>query len=129
MTATSTVPGLAAIGQIAVNAHDIPRAVRFYRDTLGMRLLFEAPPKMAFFDASGVRLMLSLPEREEYDHPGSVLYFRVDDIDASHATLSERGVNFQDKPHLVARMPDHELWMTFFKDSEGNTLALMCEKR
>jgi predicted enzyme related to lactoylglutathione lyase len=129
MTATSTVPGLAAIGQIAVNAHDIPRAVRFYRDTLGMRLLFEAPPKMAFFDASGVRLMLSLPEREEYDHPGSVLYFRVDDIDASHATLSERGVNFQDKPHLVARMPDHELWMTFFKDSEGNTLALMAEKR
>jgi methylmalonyl-CoA/ethylmalonyl-CoA epimerase len=129
MTATSTVPGLAAIGQIAVNAHDIPRAVRFYRDTLGMRLLFEAPPKMAFFDASGVRLMLSLPEREEYDHPGSVLYFRVDDIDASHATLSERGVNFLDKPHLIARMPDHELWMTFFKDSEGNTLALMCEKR
>jgi predicted enzyme related to lactoylglutathione lyase len=129
MTATSTVPGLAAIGQIAVNAHDIPRAVRFYRDTLGMRLLFEAPPKMAFFDASGVRLMLSLPEREEYDHPGSVLYFRVDDIDASHSTLSERGVNFQDKPHLVARMPDHELWMTFFKDSEGNTLALMAEKR
>jgi predicted enzyme related to lactoylglutathione lyase len=129
MTATSTVPGLAALGQIAVNAHDIPRAVRFYRDTLGMRLLFEAPPKMAFFDASGVRLMLSLPEREEYDHPGSVLYFRVDDIDASHSTLSERGVNFQDKPHLVARMPDHELWMTFFKDSEGNTLALMAEKR
>lgn len=129
MTATSTVPGLAAIGQIAVNAHDIPRAVRFYRDTLGMRFLFEAPPKMAFFDASGVRLMLSLPEREEYDHPGSVLYFRVDDIDASYATLSERGVNFQDKPHLVARMPDHELWMTFFKDSEGNTLALMAEKR
>ena len=129
MTATSTVPGLAAIGQIAVNAHDIPRAVRFYRDTLGMRLLFEAPPKMAFFDASGVRLMLSLPETGEFDHPGSVLYFRVDDIDASHAALSERGVNFVDKPHLIARMPDHELWMTFFKDSEGNTLALMAEKR
>ena len=129
MTATSTVPGLAAIGQIAVNATDIPRAVRFYRDSLGMRLLFEAPPKMAFFDASGVRLMLSLPETREFDHPGSVLYFRVDDIDASYSALSERGVNFLDKPHLIARMPDHELWMTFFKDSEGNTLALMAEKR
>ena len=129
MTATSTAPGLAAIGQIAVNATDIPRAVRFYRDSLGMRLLFEAPPKMAFFDASGVRLMLSLPETKEFDHPGSVLYFRVDDIDASYSALSERGVNFLDKPHLIARMPDHELWMTFFKDSEGNTLALMAEKR
>jgi predicted enzyme related to lactoylglutathione lyase len=129
MPATSTVPGLAAIGQVAMNAHDIPRAVRFYRDALGLRLLFEAPPKMAFFDCAGVRLMLSLPEREEYDHAGSVLYFRVDDIDHAYTALSERGVSFIDQPHLIARMPDHELWMTFFKDSEGNTLALMAEKR
>ncbi len=129
MPATSTVPGLAAIGQISMNAHDIPRALRFYRDVLGMRLLFEAPPKMAFFDCAGVRLMLSLPEGEEYDHAGSVLYFRVDDIDQAHAALTERGVTFKDQPHLIARMPDHELWMTFFKDSEGNTLALMAEKR
>jgi predicted enzyme related to lactoylglutathione lyase len=129
MTATTPALGLSAIGQIAMNATDIPRAVTFYRDTLGMRLLFEAPPKMAFFDCAGVRLMLSLPETPEYDHPGSVLYFRVDDIDQAHAQLKERGVTFQDKPHLIARMPDHELWMTFFKDSEGNTLALMTEKR
>jgi methylmalonyl-CoA/ethylmalonyl-CoA epimerase len=94
-----------------------------------MRLLFEVPPKMAFFDCAGVRLMLSLPETHEFDHPGSVLYFRVDDIAQAHATLRERGVNFVDEPHLIARMPDHELWMTFFKDSEGNTLALMSEKR
>ena len=130
MTATTTTQlGLGAIGQIAVNAHDIPRAVKFYRDALGMRFLFEAPPKMAFFDCGGVRLMLSLPENADFDHPGSVLYFRVNDIDQTHATLKERGVNFVDAPHLIARMPDHELWMTFFKDSEGNTLALMAEKR
>lgn len=129
MTATTPTLGLSAIGQIAMNAHDIPRAVQFYRDVLGMRFLFEAPPKMAFFDCAGVRLMLSLPETAEYDHPGSVLYFRVDDIEQAHAALKERGVEFKDKPHLIARMPDHELWMTFFKDSEGNTLALMSERR
>lgn len=129
MQATTPALGLSAIGQISINATDIPRAVAFYRDSLGMRLMFEAPPKMAFFDCAGVRLMLSLPETPEYDHPGSVLYFRVDDIDQAYAQLKERGVTFQDKPHLIARMPDHELWMTFFKDSEGNTLALMAEKR
>jgi predicted enzyme related to lactoylglutathione lyase len=129
MTAATSTIGLSTIGQIAMNATDIPRAVAFYRDTLGMRLLFEAPPKMAFFDCAGVRLMVSLPETPEYDHAGSVLYFRVDDIDQAHAQLSDRGVTFLDTPHLVARMPDHELWMSFFKDSEGNTLALMAEKR
>jgi catechol 2,3-dioxygenase-like lactoylglutathione lyase family enzyme len=127
--AASATVSLGAIGQIAMNAHDIPRAVRFYRDALGMRLLFEVPPKMAFFDCGGVRLMLSLPENAEFDHPGSVLYFRVENIDQTHSALKERGVTFGDTPHLVARMPDHELWMTFFKDSENNTLALMAEKR
>lgn len=129
MPTTAPALGLRAIGQIAVNATDIPRAVAFYRDTLGMKLLFEAPPKMAFFDCGGVRLMLSLPETPEFDHPGSVLYYRVDDIDQAYAAFTERGVTFIDKPHLIAKLPDHELWMTFFKDSEGNTLALMAEKR
>jgi predicted enzyme related to lactoylglutathione lyase len=129
MMATAPDVGLNTIGQIAMNATDIARAVAFYRDALGMRLMFEAPPKMAFFDCGSVRLMLSLPETAEYDHPGSVLYFRVDDIDQAHAQLKERGVSFRDQPHLIARMPDHELWMTFFNDSEGNTLALMAEKR
>jgi predicted enzyme related to lactoylglutathione lyase len=128
MTAATGV-GLSAIGQIAMNAQDIPRAVKFYRDALGMRLLFEVPPKMAFFDCAGVRLMLSLPETPDFDHSGSVLYFRVDDIDSAYATFKERGVTFIDEPHLIAKMPDHELWMSFFKDSEGNTLALMSEKR
>jgi methylmalonyl-CoA/ethylmalonyl-CoA epimerase len=129
MTTTTPGLGLSAIGQIAVNARDISRAVPFYRDTLGMKLLFGVPPKMAFFDCAGVRLMLSLPENAEFDHPGSVLYFRVDDIAAAHTTLKGRGVEFLDEPHLIARMPDHELWMSFFRDTEGNTLALMEEKR
>src|SRR4029450_6454304 len=105
MTTISAL-GLSAIGQIAMNATDIPRAVTFYRDVLGMRLMFEAPPKMAFFDCAGVRLMLSLPEEKAFDHPGSVLYFRVDDIEQAYAQFTERGVNFLDKPHLIARMPD-----------------------
>jgi len=128
MSATASALGLSAIGQISMIAHDIPRATEFYRDKLGMRFLFEVP-RMAFFDCAGVRLMLSLPESAEFDHPGSVLYFRVDDIAHAYATFKERRVSFVDEPHLIAKMPDHELWMTFFKDSEGNTLALMAEKK
>lgn len=130
-TTTSTAPDLAAatIGQIAVNIHDLDRAVAFYRDTLGMRLLFQVPPKMAFFDCGGVRLMLSLPEEAEYDHPGSILYYKMDDIQGTYQTLRDRGVEFLREPHLLVRMPDHELWMAFCKDSEGNTLALMSEVR
>jgi methylmalonyl-CoA/ethylmalonyl-CoA epimerase len=125
----SSAASLGSIGQIAINVEDTDRAVRFYRDRLGLRLLFEAPPKMAFFDCGGVRLMLSPPDSAAFDHPSSVLYFRVDDIRMAHRELSTAGVHFIDEPHLVARLPDHELWMTFFRDSEGNTLALMAELR
>jgi predicted enzyme related to lactoylglutathione lyase len=118
---------LGTIGQISMRAHDIERATAFYADTLGLRLLFRAGT-LSFFDCGGVRLMLSLPE-PDFDHPGSVLYFKVDDIDAAHADLKSRGVEFIDAPHLIAKLPDHELWMAFFKDSEGNPLALMHEKR
>jgi methylmalonyl-CoA/ethylmalonyl-CoA epimerase len=119
---------LSAIGQIAMNAHDITRATTFYRDSLGLPFLFSAG-HMSFFDCQGVRLMLGVPSAPQYDHPGSVLYFKVDDIHASHAALQARGVRFKGVPHLVARMPDHELWMAFFDDTEGNTLALMSEVR
>jgi len=111
-----------------MNARDIDRATTFYADTLGVKLLFRAG-KMSFFDCGGVRLMLSIAEKPEYDHPGSVLYFKVDDIDAVFRELSGRSVSFLGEPHLIARMPDHELWMAFFNDTEGNTLALMTEKR
>ena len=120
---------LSQIGQISIVVHDLDRAVAFYRDTLGMKFLFQVPPKMAFFDCGGVRLYLGLPEGEGQDHPASVLYYKVDDINVAWAALRERGAELEGEPHLVARMPDHELWLGFFKDTEGNTLALMSEVR
>ena len=118
--------GLARIGQIAVTAHDLGRAVRFYRDTLGMRFLFEVP-RMAFFDCGGVRLMLGVPESPEFDHPASIIYYAVDDIHAAHETLRSRGVTFLGTPHLVARLERHDLWLAPFRDSEGNVVELMSE--
>jgi predicted enzyme related to lactoylglutathione lyase len=126
-TSHEGVTMLGPIGQVSMNANDIDRATAFYADTLRLPLLFRAG-HMSFFDCGGVRLMLSKPETPEYDHPGSVLYFKVDDILATHRQLSEGGVTFLGEPHLIARMPDHELWMAFFRDTEGNTLALMAEK-
>jgi len=120
---------LTQIGQIAINVRDLQRAVAFYRDTLGMRFLFQAPGGLAFFDVGGVRLMLGIAEKPEFSHPASVLYYNVPDIGAAYETLSSRGVTFLDEPHLIARMPDHELWMTFFRDSEENVLALMEERK
>jgi methylmalonyl-CoA/ethylmalonyl-CoA epimerase len=120
--------GLSQIGQIAINVHDTGRAVAFYRDQLGMKFLFSAG-QLAFFDAGGILLMLDKAEKPEFDHPSSILYFKVPDIQQAHAALTERGVQFEDTPHMIARMPDHELWMTFFHDSENNLLALMCEVR
>jgi methylmalonyl-CoA/ethylmalonyl-CoA epimerase len=120
---------LSSIGQIAVPVKDVARAVAFYRDRLELRFLFQAPPNLAFFDCDGVRLMLGVAETPELDHPGSVLYFRVADVGSVHKTLTARGVQFVDAPHLIAKLPDHELWMAFFKDTEGNPLALMEERR
>ncbi len=124
-------PGLALsqIGQIAINIHDLDRAVAFYRDVLGMKLLFQVPPKMAFFDCNGVRLMLDTPEDSEFNHPASILYYKVDDLHAAWATLRDHGADLRHPPNLVARMADHDLWMAFFRDTEGNTLGLMSEVR
>ena len=121
---------LGQIGQLAYTVAEVPRAVAFYRDALGLRLLFEAPPGLAFFDCAGIRLMLSQPEGE-FKPGGSstVMYFKISDIEATQKALESRGVSFVDDPHLIARMPDHELWMCFFKDPDGHTLALMEEKR
>ena len=120
--------GLSRIHQISMNAHDVDRAVRFYRDALGLPFLFAAPPRLAFFDCSGVRLMLSTPE-PGFDHPGSVLYFAVDDIRQMHETLTSRGVAFRTEPHKIATLADREVWLADFGDTEGNTLALMSEPR
>ncbi|HET7585268.1 MAG TPA: VOC family protein [Gemmatimonadaceae bacterium] len=128
MMVSSHPVSLSRIGQIALSVHDVARATAFYRDTLGMTLLFEAGG-MAFFDCGGIRLMLAVPEQKEFEQSGSVLYFRVDDIGATHAELSSRGVQIERAPHLVARLPGHDLWLSFFRDSEGNLLALMSEVR
>jgi methylmalonyl-CoA/ethylmalonyl-CoA epimerase len=119
--------GITRVGQIAVNAKDMERAAAFYQDKLGLKLLFKAPPGLAFFDCGGVRLMLSGAEKPEFDHPSSVLYFAVPDIQGAYSKMKESGVHFEDEPHLIARMPAHDLWMTFFRDSEENLLALMSE--
>jgi methylmalonyl-CoA/ethylmalonyl-CoA epimerase len=120
-------PGITRLGQIQVRTHDVERAADFYEKILGLKLLFKAPPGLAFFDCGGVRLILDHPEKPEFDHASSILYFSVPDIQASHAKLIEKGVRFEDEPHMIARMPDHDLWMTFFRDSEDNVLALMSE--
>jgi catechol 2,3-dioxygenase-like lactoylglutathione lyase family enzyme len=119
---------LSRIHQIAMPVHDTDRAVRFYRDTLGLPLLFTAPPGLAFFDCGGVRLMLS-PPSPGHDRPGSVLYFAVEDINATFEVLRAKGVTFEGRPHKIAAVADREVWLAGFEDSEGNTLALMSEPR
>src|SRR5262245_19732324 len=99
--ADPALPDILAIGQVSVRAKDLPRALAFYRDVLGLRLLFEAPPGLAFFDCGGVRLMLSLPENAEFDHAGSVLYYRVADIAKSAAALRSHGVVFEEEPRKI----------------------------
>ena len=116
---------LSDIGQIALTVENVDRATGFYRDVLGMRHLFSAGT-MSFFDCGGVRLMLGMAEGEGATH-SSILYFRVDDIEAAHRTLHGRGVEFVHEPRLVHPAEDHDLWMGFFKDTEGNVLALMSE--
>lgn len=127
MPTSGTSVALNRIGRISVVIHDLDRAIAFYRDVLGMRFLFQVPPRLAFFDCGGTRLMLEVPESPEFDHPGSVLYFTIDDIQSGVATLKAGGGSFVDIPHLVAPMKDHDLWMVFFRDPDQNLLALMSE--
>lgn len=119
--------GLGAITQIAVNVHDVERAANFYQQKLGMKLLFKAPPNLAFFDCDGIRLMLSPPAKPEFDHPSSIIYFKVADIQQATQILTERGVTFDEQPTFVANMGSYDLWLASFRDSENNMLALMSE--
>ena len=127
MTTATAGVGISRLGQIQIRAHDVERAAAFYENVLGLKLLFKAPPGLAFFDCGGVRLILDHPEKPEFDHDSSILYFSVPDIQASYSKLKMQNVKFEDEPHMIARMPDHDLWMTFFRDSEGNLMALMSE--
>jgi methylmalonyl-CoA/ethylmalonyl-CoA epimerase len=118
--------GISGLGQVHIPAQDTQRATAFYRDILGLPLLFTAG-NMAFFDCGGVRLMISRPEGTGDHKTGSILYFAVPDIGAAHRTMRDAAVKFEAEPHKIAEMPTHDLWMTFFRDSEDNLAALMSE--
>lgn len=128
MTEPQPAAHVTSIGQIALTVRDVDRAVAFYRDVVGLRFLFRTG-ELAFFDCGGVRLMLSRPEKAEFDHPASILYYKVADIAAATATLEARGAVVEQRPVLVAKLPDHDLWMSFFRDPESNVFALMSEVR
>ena len=115
------------VRQIAVVCQDVARARSFYKDVLRLPHLFDAGPSLSFFDCGGVRLMLAPPEGAVRGTP--VLYFLVTGIEETTAALKDRGVTFLQGPHVIARMPDHELWLAEFRDSENNVLALMEERR
>jgi methylmalonyl-CoA/ethylmalonyl-CoA epimerase len=114
------------VGQVAIAVRDLEKQIAFYRDILGFAFLFQIPDA-AFFNVGNLRLMLTVPEKPEFDHPASILYYKVADIEAVHRELAGRGVRFEGEPHLIARMPDHDLWMAFCRDAEVNMLALMSE--
>lgn len=116
-----------AIGQIGIPVKDITRATEFYKTQLRLPLLFTAG-NLSFFDCDGVRLMLTLPESEMFDHPSSVLYFNVSDIQETYGHYKAKGIEFIDEPHVVAEMNGTATWMVFFKDTEGNIHAFMSEQ-
>lgn len=119
--------GLREVGQISIPVRDLERATGFYQDVLGLTHLFDAPPQMAFFDCGGIRLLLGTLEGEESERPASILYYRVDDIQAAYDILTKRGALFEREPGPIHRTDTYELWMAFLRDSEDNLLALMSE--
>ncbi len=126
MSAAAASLGIQNIGQISIIVHELPRATAFYRDALGLPLLFTTG-NMAFFDCGGVRLMLGPASSPELDHPSSILYFRVPDINAAHKRLMEIGVKIEVPPRLIAPMKTYDLWMLAFRDPDGNIMELMSE--
>lgn len=119
--------GLSTLRQISYVVNDVQRMSEYFENTLRIKKLFDAPG-MSFFDLGGVRLMMTLPADNNAHLGNSVLYFAATDIDASVAALKLAGVVFEREPFMVARMPDHEFWLAFFRDPENNLLALSCEK-
>ena len=120
---------LCEILQIAVTVSDVGTALPFYRDVLGLEFLFSPAPTLAFLRAGGVRIMLTTPQGAGAVGHNSILYFRVTDIEATHAAIVQRGAKNERAPQLTARMPDHELWAGFVRDPDGNFIGLMEEKR
>jgi len=125
--ATQPTLGITKLDQIAIVVKDLARATAFYKDVLQLPHMFSVENQLAFFDCGGVRLMLSRPETPELDHPSSILYFKVPDIHQAHTALVEHDVRIEDPPHLIAKMGTYDLWMSFFRDSENNLLALSAD--
>jgi len=117
----------ATVGQLLIPVEDQDRSIAYYRDTLGLRYLFSAPPQMSFFQCGGVRLLVGVPEAGQRRERGSAVYFKVSDIHAVYATLKQRGVEFPAEPKLIHKTPTSELWLAEFRDPDGNQLALMSE--
>lgn len=128
MMAAADTLEITGILQIAVNCHDLKRATEFYRDKLGLKLLYEFPG-LAFFDCGGVRLMLSKPETADLDHPTSIIYYRVADIHQATRAIADKGVKIVHEPRIIAHMPDHDLWLSYVHDTEGNPVAFMAEMK
>jgi predicted enzyme related to lactoylglutathione lyase len=122
-------PRVSTLGQIAVTVADVGKALPFYRDVLGLTFLFAPSPHLAFLDAGGVRIMLSTPQGTGEPGKNSVLYFEVDPIEATFEAIAARGATVEREPQLAAKMPDHELWIAFLRDPDGNLVGLMEEKR
>lgn len=119
---------LGRLQQIALVQHDVDQAVPFYRDGLGLPLQFKMDG-LAFFDADGVRLMLTKPSAPEFDHKNSILYFDVPDCRAAYEALKSRGVPFDDEPHFVGKSTEHEIWMCFCRDPEGNLIGIAEQRK
>jgi predicted enzyme related to lactoylglutathione lyase len=122
-------PKLSDIGQIAITVSDVATALPFYRDVLGLTFLFSPGPNLAFLAAGSIRIMLSTPQGAGQPGHNSILYFKTTDIVAAHAAFVARGAASERTPGLVAKMPDHDLWLGFLRDPEGNLVGLMEEKR
>ena len=118
---------ITSIGQIAIAINDLPSSIEFYQSKLGLELLFEVPPAMAFFQCGDLRLMLTTLQGDEKDHNTSVIYYRVADIHSTSERLKAAGVTFIQEPQLTAKMPDHELWMAFIRDPNQNLIGIMAE--
>jgi methylmalonyl-CoA/ethylmalonyl-CoA epimerase len=121
--------GLSTLGQIAITVGDLEKAKAFYGEALGLKPLF-AMQNMAFFDCGGVRLMISTPEAGlKPGQSGTCFYFKVPSTREAEAGLKGRGVPFEKPAHLLAKMGSYDLWMAFFKDPDGQLLALMSEEK
>jgi len=117
----------ATVTQLLIPIDDFERGVTFYRDVLGLTLLFAAPPQMAFFQCGAVRLLVGVTPAGQNVQRGSQIYFGVKDIQSVYSSLSAKGVQFKAPPHAVSRSATSEVWLAEFVDADGNQLALMSE--